>query len=318
MTNAYFLRRAVSSAEWYFADVFTVAFPSIPCRVPRMGTSSDPVAILAAIRARNPHFRKVRVTAAIPAGALAMALRDSGETRELVLSGVHYSRPELCQILEALSLGSSLRVLDLSVSALDEDTLFDVADLVRHSTSLARLDLSGNDVPPDAAEELGDALRDHGSMRTLILRDVDLRDDGVEALLCGLADASPLHKLVVSDNAITDQGCAMLSAFARKSTQITTLVVGGNSLPVDVAEAIAASCARNVTRLGYNPASRPASMIASRQGGAASRPGAPQGRLPPPSAIPSSAALPELGTLLRVDPDVVLPSLTLLVRCEAA
>ena len=276
-----------------------------------MGTSSDPVAILAAIRARNPHSRKVRVNAAIPAAALATALRDSGETRELIMSGVQFTRPEMCQVLEALSVSDSLRVLDLSDAGLDEDTLFDVADLVRHCHSLARLDLSGNDVGPDVAAELGSALSGHPSMRTMLLRDVDLRDDGVEALLGALGpDGCTLHKLAVSDNGITDQGCAMLAGFARKSTELTTIIATGNALPKDIAASIAASCERNVARIGYNPASRPASMVASRQ--ARGQPGAPSA--PQPTA---SAVLPELSLLARVEEAVPLPNLSLLLRCDA-
>jgi hypothetical protein len=273
---------------------------------------NDPVTMLAAIRAGDPKFRKLRASASIPPLALAAALRDSSNTTELIMSGLSYSRAELCALLEALSLNQRLQVLDLSEMRLDEDTLMDVVDLVAHSRTIARVDLSSNDVTPDVASALGAALRDHVSMRTLILRDVDLRDDGLDGLLSALGpDGCTLHKLAIPHNAITDVGARALAAFTRKSMELTAVNVAGNTIPSDVADIIATSCKRNVARIGFDPASRPSSVAASRQGPRG-------GRLIDPVVALVSKLLPETSLLLACEEGGALPNLTLLAVCEHA
>lgn len=274
---------------------------------------SDPLALLAAIRSASPAAASAKITSAIPARALANALRQGGGVVQLILSGnTQYTDAEFCDIMEALSLNTELRTLDLSEMDLACDRLEHVAELVQHATNLRRLDLSHNDVDPDAAAILGDALRNHPAMRTLVLRDVDLRDDGCEALLSTLRPSEcGLHKLTLPHNHITPVGAAMLAEYTKASSTLTQLALSGNSVPERDAAAIALHLQRNVDKFGCDPASRPASQQVSRAG---ARPPATA-----PQAPPHAARFPQLSCLVMAEGAAtgkMTPSLTLLMATD--
>lgn len=193
----------------------------------------DVITLLRCIRTNDKRAHALKVPAGIPINAFAAALQQNDTITQLVLSDLdNLDLGEFCLILEASSNINSLKYLDLSRMALDDDFLPHVSEFVHHCHSLVRLDLSENYFSIDAAWELGEALRHHPSMRNLVLEQVGLGNEGLRAFLEALSPGyCHLNRIDFSYNGITNVMAEYLSEFVDLNEHLLSLKLNGNFVP---------------------------------------------------------------------------------------
>ena len=194
----------------------------------------DQLALLRSIRNNEKSAVGLRIPPGVSPKGLATALYHNTVTTQLVLSGnAQWTLAEFCEVLESLSNSTSLKVLDLSDMALDDDFLPHVSEFVAHSESLVRLDLSHNYFTTDTARELGEAIKGHKTLRVLSVEQCDFSDEPLSAFVDAVGSGSdyPLQRFYCGHNHLSAAAGEKLAKLLLASERATALNSNGNFFP---------------------------------------------------------------------------------------
>jgi Ran GTPase-activating protein (RanGAP) involved in mRNA processing and transport len=120
-------------------------------------------------------------------------------------------------IASALKTNSSLQVLYLDNTGLDDTSVAAIGTALQTSYGLRRLDLGSNNIGDEGAIALARGLEKNSSLRELILRDNHIGRDGIAAISRALEKNSTLQKIDLQDNKTCKEGAASIILTFRRS-----------------------------------------------------------------------------------------------------
>ena len=152
--------------------------------------------------------------------------------------------PKLQECMPSI-LNSSIKMLKLNGSNIDDKSVLALSKALTSNTSITVLDLSGNQIGSEGAVALSKVLVFNTSITELWLNDNKIGAEGAAALSKALATSSSIKELFFTGNSIGDEGAAALGQALASNTFISKLNLSNNNIGLKGAAALGQALVSN-------------------------------------------------------------------------